>query len=106
MLKKVELIDRANHKPTEISGGQKQRAAIARALINKPAIIIADEPTGNLDSITGKTIIDLLKTIHKENKVTMVIVTHDQNIAKHAHRIIEIKDGKLKHKNDFQKFMT
>lgn len=104
MLEKVGLGKRLHHKPTEISGGQKQRVAIARALINKPDIIIADEPTGNLDSVTGKKIITLLKKIHKESGVTMIIVTHDQNIAKHAHRIVEIKDGKLKHKNDFTKF--
>lgn len=106
ILEKVGLGKRLHHKPTEISGGQKQRVAIARALINKPDIIIADEPTGNLDSITGKKIIDLLKKIHKESGITMIIVTHDQNIAKHAHRIVEITDGKLKEKNNFKKFMN
>jgi len=106
MLESVGLKDREKHKPTEISGGQKQRAAIARALMNNPKLIIADEPTGNLDSMTGKKIIDLLKTIHQKNSVTLIIVTHDRNIAKHATRIIEIKDGKLKKRNNFSKFMT
>ncbi len=106
MLESVGLKDRAQHKPTEISGGQKQRAALARALMNNPKLIIADEPTGNLDSMTGKKIIDLLKNIHKRNGVTLIIVTHDRNIAKHATRIIEIKDGKLKKRNNFSKFMT
>lgn len=106
ILTKVGLSKRLHHKPNEISGGQKQRVAIARALINKPSIIIADEPTGNLDSVTGKKIIDLLKKIHKEEGVIMIIVTHDQNIAQHAHRIVEIKDGKLKEKNNFKRFMN
>jgi len=91
----VELLDRAHHKPTQVSGGQKQRAAIARALINHPQIILADEPTGNLDSTTGGKIIHLLKKIHQERKITLIIITHDQSIASHSQRIIEIKDGQI-----------
>ena len=103
-LKTVDVEDRKKHKPSELSGGQKQRVAIARALVNNPHIIIADEPTGNLDSTTGKTIVELLKKIHKENGSTLIIVTHDKNIAEYATRIIEIKDGKLIAKNNFNKF--
>lgn len=99
LLEDLHLGDRLNHRPNEISGGQKQRVAIARALINTPKIILADEPTGNLDSVTGKAIIDLLKKVHKQKKLTLIIVTHDKEIAKAAQRVIEIKDGKLVTKN-------
>lgn len=99
LLDELNLGDRLNHRPHEISGGQKQRVAIARALINTPKIILADEPTGNLDSVTGKSILDLLKKIHKQKKLTLIIVTHDKEIAKAAQRVIEIKDGKLVTKN-------
>jgi putative ABC transport system ATP-binding protein len=95
IIEELGLTDRQNHLPSQISGGQKQRAAIARALINKPKILLADEPTGNLDSVTGKQIIELLRAIHRKTKMTMVIVTHDKDIAKDADRIIEIKDGVL-----------
>jgi putative ABC transport system ATP-binding protein len=95
LLESVGLKERLKHHPNQISGGQKQRVAIARALINKPKIILADEPTGNLDSATGAKIIHLLKKIHRENGVTLLVVTHDREIAKHADRIIEIRDGKL-----------
>lgn len=94
-LKKVGLEDRAKHKPSELSGGQRQRVSIARAIVNSPDIILADEPTGNLDSKTGKLIIDLIRKLNKENNVTVVIVTHDDDIAKLADRIIKIKDGKV-----------
>ncbi len=104
LLASFGLNERLNHRPAEISGGQKQRVAIARALINKPKIILADEPTGNLDSQTGKKIIALLKRLHKEQDMTMVIVTHDREIAKNAERIIEIKDGRLVERNKFEKF--
>lgn len=106
MLDEFYLLDRATHLPGQVSGGQKQRAAIARALINKPKILLADEPTGNLDSITGKNIIRLLKNIHSKTGMTMVIVTHDREIAKNAERIIEIKDGTLIEKNKFDKFVN
>jgi putative ABC transport system ATP-binding protein len=99
LLEELQLGERLNHRPHEISGGQKQRVAIARALINSPKIILADEPTGNLDSVTGKSILDLLKKIHKQKKLTLIIVTHDKEIAKAAQRVIEIKDGKLVTKN-------
>ena len=95
MLALVNLDDRTNHRPSQISGEQKQRAAIARALINKPNILLADEPTGNLDSTTGKAIINLLKTLHQKEKITLIVVTHDPEIAKNADRIIAIKDGKI-----------
>lgn len=93
-LKKVSLSDRMNHKPNELSGGQRQRVAIARALVNKPSIILADEPTGNLDSTTSIEIMDLFKEIH-DNGNTVVLVTHEEDIALHAHRIIRLKDGNI-----------
>ena len=93
-LKKVSLSDRMNHKPNELSGGQRQRVAIARALVNKPSIILADEPTGNVDSATSIEIMDLFKEIH-DNGNTVVLVTHEEDIALHAHRIIRLKDGNI-----------
>jgi putative ABC transport system ATP-binding protein len=94
VLAKVGLTDRADHKPNELSGGQNQRVAIARALINDPAIILADEPTGNLDSSTSYEIMDLFDKIHAMGN-TIVLVTHEHDIAKHAHRVIHLKDGKV-----------
>ena len=95
LLKEVGLANKAHSPITTLSGGQKQRVAIARALINKPKILIGDEPTGNLDSKTGKTIINLLQKLHKKHKTTLIIATHDQSIAKSAKRIIKINDGKI-----------
>lgn len=95
LLSEVGLAHKANARVEDLSGGQKQRVAIARALINKPEIIIGDEPTGNLDSKTGKTIIDLLKRLQKKRKITLIIATHDPAISKSAKRIIKINDGKI-----------
>ena len=98
MLNAVGLERRINHKPTQLSGGEKQRVAIARALVSEPRIILADEPTGNLDSETGEEILKLLTQIHKERKVTIIMITHDAHIAKSAERIIYLKDGKIREK--------
>ena len=95
LLELVELGERINHKPTELSGGQQQRVAIARALSNNPEVIIADEPTGNLDSKTGTIVMDFLKRLHKEERKTIVMVTHDSNLSKHAERTEFLKDGRI-----------
>jgi putative ABC transport system ATP-binding protein len=93
-LEEVKLGDRMAHRPNELSGGQRQRVAIARALVNHPAIILADEPTGNLDSKTSVEILGLLEEIHKMGN-TVIIVTHEEDIAQHAHRIIRLMDGEI-----------
>ena len=94
-LEAVGLADRIKHRPSELSGGQQQRVAIARALVNNPAIVMADEPTGNLDSRSGKEIMDLLLSLNKERNMTVIIVTHDQSIASQTQRIIHLMDGLL-----------
>lgn len=94
VLEQVGLGNRMEHKPNELSGGQRQRVAIARALVNNPAIILADEPTGNLDSKTSIEIMGLFEEIHK-NGNTIILVTHEEDIAMHAHRIVRLKDGKV-----------
>jgi putative ABC transport system ATP-binding protein len=93
-LESVGLSDRMNHKPNELSGGQRQRVATARALVNKPSLILADEPTGNLDSKTSEEIMTLLVDIHKAGN-TIILVTHEESIARYAHRIIRLIDGKI-----------
>ncbi len=95
LLKLIGLEHRMYHKPSQLSGGQRQRVAIARALANNPSIILADEPTGNLDSKSGNEIINLLININKKENITMLFVTHDPNIARFAHKIIFLKDGKI-----------
>ena len=94
-LAKVGLSDRANHRPTELSGGEQQRVAIARALAKNPPLLLADEPTGNLDSRSGEEVISILTSLHVEQGITLVMITHDHNIAHHCQRIIHLKDGQV-----------
>jgi putative ABC transport system ATP-binding protein len=94
VLARLGLEHRLAHRPNELSGGERQRASIARALVNEPSIVLADEPTGNLDSKTGKEIMGILDGLRREGK-TVILVTHDANVAAHAHRIIEIEDGRI-----------
>ena len=96
LLTRVGLKDRLEHKPSELSGGEQQRVAIARALINEPELVLADEPTGNLDSHTGGEIIELLKGLRVERNTTLVIATHDAKVAANAERVIELVDGQIK----------
>lgn len=98
VLNQVNLSDRMDHQPNQLSGGQRQRVAIARALVNKPSIILADEPTGNLDSKTSVEIMNLFNDIHK-NGNTVILVTHEEDIAKYAHRIIRLRDGLIESDN-------
>jgi len=93
-LERVDLMDRMHHKPNELSGGQRQRVAVARALVNSPSIVLADEPTGNLDSKTGEEIMTLFENLYRQGN-TIILVTHEHDIAQHAHRIIHIRDGKI-----------
>jgi putative ABC transport system ATP-binding protein len=98
VLAQVNLADRMDHQPNQLSGGQRQRVAVARALVNKPSIILADEPTGNLDSKTSVEIMNLFGDIHK-NGNTVILVTHEEDIAKYAHRIIRLRDGLIESDN-------
>jgi len=105
VLEDVQLSDRITHKPNELSGGQRQRVAVARALVNHPSIILADEPTGNLDSKTSIEIMGLLERIHKAGN-TIIVVTHEEDIAKHAHRIIRLIDGNISSDEKNQEIRT
>jgi ABC-type lipoprotein export system ATPase subunit len=93
MLQRVGLADRMHHEPSQLSGGQQQRVAIARALVNRPPVLFADEPTGNLDSRTSEEILTMFQKLYAEEGITIILVTHDASIARHANRIIHIKDG-------------
>jgi ABC-type lipoprotein export system ATPase subunit len=95
MLDKVGLGSRLHHHPSQLSGGQQQRVAIARALVNDPSILMADEPTGNLDSRTSREVIDLFRRLNEEQNITVILVTHDQNVARNAKRTIVLRDGRV-----------
>jgi putative ABC transport system ATP-binding protein len=95
LLERVDLTDRIKHRPTELSGGQQQRVAIARSMINRPSLILLDEPTGAVDTETAEQLVALLKRLNKEDQVTIVVVTHDLDVAGQARRNIRLKDGKV-----------
>ena len=94
-LDKFGLADRLNHMPSQLSGGQQQRVAIARALINQPEILLADEPTGNLDTASGREVMDILEQLNSNEGVTVIVITHEQEVAVRAHRVLTLRDGRL-----------
>jgi putative ABC transport system ATP-binding protein len=94
-LARVGLTGREAHNPSELSGGQQQRVAIARAIVTRPAVVLADEPTGNLDSARGREIMDLLSDLNRRDRITVVMVTHEADMARYARRLVEFRDGKL-----------
>ncbi len=102
ILEVVGLTDRKKHKPNELSGGQQQRVSIARAMVQHPDILLADEPTGNLDSTTSREIMEFMKQMNEELKMTLVMVTHDREMAKYAHRVVHLKDGRIIKEEDNQ----
>jgi len=95
LLARVGLAERMDHRPNQLSGGEQQRVAIARALMNQPRVILADEPTGNLDSVTGEEIISLLRDLHKEGGATLIIATHDEKVAGYSERVLKLEDGRI-----------
>ena len=95
LLERVGLTNRAHHYPVQLSGGEQQRVALARAFITQPPILMADEPTGNLDSTNGQHVLDLLVRLNREEKATLVLVTHDRTLAEHANRILTLRDGQI-----------
>jgi lipoprotein-releasing system ATP-binding protein len=95
MINRVGLGHRIRHRPAELSGGEMQRAAIARALVSRPEVLLADEPTGNLDSHTGRGILDLLRQLNSDHQLTIVMVTHDESLARQAQRIVRLREGRL-----------
>jgi ABC-type lipoprotein export system ATPase subunit len=106
MLHKVGLGDRLDHHPSQLSGGQQQRVAIARALVNRPSILMADEPTGNLDSKTSREVIELFQKLNQEQKITVILVTHDQNVARNAKRTLVLRDGSVvEDTSDFERVL-
>ena len=104
VLDQVGLGDRYDHHPNQLSGGQQQRVAIARALVNRPSILMGDEPTGNLDSVTSREVISLFRQLNEERNLTVILVTHDQKVARNANRIIVLRDGSVvEDTDDFEK---
>ena len=95
LLEKVGIREYTNHRPSELSGGQRQRVAIARALVTRPQLVLADEPTANLDSVTGQNILDLMKELNRTEKTTFIFSTHDQKVMAHANAIVRLADGKF-----------
>src|SRR5208337_4187448 len=100
LLRKVGLADRSDHQPSQLSGGEQQRVAIARALINQPELLLADEPTGNLDSHTSEELLRMFQQLNKDDGITIILVTHDPGVAQYAGRVIRIKDGLVEHSGD------